>query len=275
MIAATTGQTVSYWEIAPHPALRDWVKCYWVLRKQYASPVIWESILPDGCIDLIFYSGGAFYSGRELAVPLPNGALIGPLNQPLSLFSQQQITTFGVRFFSYGLYPFLRLSPSEIVNQIADVRFLFDGIVAPVAEMMAETNPNQIARNLDDLLFGRLAVDTYDAQFVKAASRLIGQHAETASIGDIAAQMGTTPRTLQRKIGQVTGFSPKMLARIIRFNRLKNDLMHQPFCDLTALAYRYAYFDQAHFIHGFRQFTGVTPSAFIRQVADGQIRFYR
>jgi AraC-like DNA-binding protein len=266
-----------YREIAPHPALREWVKCYWVLHKRYAPSDCVESILPDGCIDLIFYAGGTFYAALDGDL-IPNGALIGPLSQILMLFSPspQPITTFGVRFYPYGLYPFLRVPLHEMVNQIVDAGQLFDGAIPELSDRVTEGgDPDAIVGWIDRFLCGRLSANLYDAQFVKWVSHLLGQQPESNSIADLAMQANTTARTLQRKVAQVTGFTPKMLARVIRFNRLKNNLMLQPNLELTDLALRFAYFDQAHFIHDFRQFTGLTPTAFLQQVNDRHIRFYK
>lgn len=57
-----------------------------------------------------------------------------------------------------------------------------------------------------------------------------------------------------------TGFNPKLYSRIIRFESvIKN---HSNARNLTDLSYLNNYYDQAHFIHDFKSFTGFSPKSF-------------
>ena len=254
-----------YLEAKPHAALHDWVKCYWFLEKDYTAQS-GETILPDGCIDLIFSDGQVFR-------PYPASFLIGPLSQAVTLPANGQALTIGIRFYPYGIYPFLRHPLYELTNQVIDADVLFGGEASKLAEKVIHSNP-QIAFNaLDQFLQTRLQDDQPDMGMVKASTHLLRRPENP--IRHIAEQMMMSPRTIERKFRQITGFSPKLLASVLRFNRLKNDLILSPSQNLTGLAHRHFYFDQAHFNHDFRHFTGQTPSQFVQQVENGQIRFYR
>ena len=74
---------------------------------------------------------------------------------------------------------------------------------------------------------------------------------------------------------EVVGVSPKSFARVIRFDQIKNELILNPQVSLTNLSFRYGYFDQAHFIRDFKQFTGKTPSVFRTEVAKQPLYFYK
>jgi len=254
-----------YLEVKPHLALRDWVKCYWFLEKDYAEGSA-EAIFPDGCIDLIFHDSEVFR-------PYPASMLIGPLNQAISLPATGRALIIGIRFYAYGIHPFLRMSIHELTNQTIDAELLFGAAVSELAGQIIQSNPQAVFKAFDAFLLARLKDTQPDTAVVKATIPLLWQ--SDYPIQDVAKQVYIGPRSLERKFKQVTGFSPKILARVLRFNRLKNDLMLNPAQNLTHLAHRHLYFDQAHFNHDFHQFTGQTPSQFVQQVASGDIRFYR
>lgn len=81
------------------------------------------------------------------------------------------------------------------------------------------------------------------------------------TVSDLAGKAGTTPRSLERMAKQVFGFTPKLLLRRQRFLRSLAQFMLDPSLDWLDTMDTH-YFDQAHFIRDFRQFMGMTPSAY-------------
>lgn len=77
-------------------------------------------------------------------------------------------------------------------------------------------------------------------------------------IEHIAAELGVSRRTLERKFIAEVGTPPKHLARILRWNHAINHMAKYP--DLATAALAHGYFDQAHFIRETRAFGGVTPT---------------
>lgn len=266
---------MKYFEATPNPRLRDYVKCFWFLEKDYSSSAA-ETILPDGCLDLIFHVGSGLYTVTDGQIDSqPPGLLIGQLKQPLVLFSGGITTTLGIRFYPYGAYPFLRSSLQELVNRTTNIEFLFEKSVRDLIEKIAALPPIAAFQELERFLMAQLSKHEVEIAEVKAAIRLLHHQRGMANIDDLARYCNLSLRSLERKFTEVTGFAPKTLARIIRFNSLKNELMLHPVVNLTELGYRYDYFDQAHFIKDFKQFTDKTPSEFAESVVNGQILFYK
>jgi AraC-like DNA-binding protein len=75
-----------------------------------------------------------------------------------------------------------------------------------------------------------------------------------------------------------TGFSPKYLQRLHRFQRVVKEVQsHQEKVDWFSVVQRYGYYDQAHLIKDFSHFSGISPSDYVlsqhsiqdnRQVSD-------
>ena len=55
---------------------------------------------------------------------------------------------------------------------------------------------------------------------------------------------------------------PKQLARVARLQAALKMIQQKKFNSLTEIAYENGYFDQAHFIKDFREFTGISPKSF-------------
>ncbi|MBL7882399.1 MAG: AraC family transcriptional regulator [Chryseobacterium gambrini] len=65
-----------------------------------------------------------------------------------------------------------------------------------------------------------------------------------------------------RKFSSAIGLSPKQLSRTIRLQAALKMLLNDQFSNLVELAYENEYYDQAHFIKDFKEFTGSTPKEF-------------
>src|ERR1035438_6503164 len=82
-----------------------------------------------------------------------------------------------------------------------------------------------------------------------------------ADVDWMARQAGLSPRQFRRRCMEEAGLGPKRLARVLRF-RYANRLAaaaRRP--DWSLIAASAGYFDQAHLIRDFREFTGRTPAA--------------
>jgi AraC-like DNA-binding protein len=66
---------------------------------------------------------------------------------------------------------------------------------------------------------------------------------------------------LVRMFAQQTGMSPKQFASLSRFQRAVRSLAAGE-DDLAQLALACGYFDQSHFCHEFRRFSGRAPTAY-------------
>jgi AraC-like DNA-binding protein len=90
---------------------------------------------------------------------------------------------------------------------------------------------------------------------------------------ELAERCNLSSRQLQRQFQDVVGVSAKTLARSIRFEEVRKQLVLDPDQSLTALAYEHGYADQAHLIHEFKEFADRTPGEFAREMRSIQAFF--
>src|SRR6185295_11969728 len=87
------------------------------------------------------------------------------------------------------------------------------------------------------------------------------------SVTALRTDLSLSERQLERTFRQQTGLTPRQFARLTRFRQVVQ-LLHQPALTLTDVAYQAGYYDQAHFIHDFKAFAGLTPRDYRREQQD-------
>lgn len=96
-------------------------------------------------------------------------------------------------------------------------------------------------------------------QRVADAVRAIRSSRGAVPLDALARSLGLTPRSLQRRFADEVGISPKVLARIVRFQRVFAACRDEP-GSLAAVAAECGYYDQPHLVRDFREFAGEAPA---------------
>lgn len=99
-------------------------------------------------------------------------------------------------------------------------------------------------------------------QLVVEAVQLIYQSKGTIRISELTKTLCISASPFEKRFRQVVGTSAKKFASIVRFNAVLNELKKPK--SLIEICYENHFFDQAHFIKDFKQFTGETPEQFKR-----------
>jgi transcriptional regulator GlxA family with amidase domain len=85
-------------------------------------------------------------------------------------------------------------------------------------------------------------------------------------VGDAAAGAGLSMRQFERRFSEQVGVSPKLYARVVRFNAALEAKMNAPRRLWTDIAHDLGYYDQMHLVRDFEDFTCENPTAFIRRL---------
>lgn len=84
-------------------------------------------------------------------------------------------------------------------------------------------------------------------------------------MSELAAACFLSLRQLERRFKRCIGVSPKMFARLLRFEALLDSLIRGPSISFADLSTRLGYHDQAHVIREFKTWSGCTPTAFLER----------
>lgn len=106
------------------------------------------------------------------------------------------------------------------------------------------------------------------APMPRTANRVLAVHRAIldpylTDVPEFASRVGLTIRTLERHCGQYFGFPPRLLLRRQRMMRSIAAFMLSSGGNWTDVIDRH-YHDQAHFVHEFRTFMGMSPTRYAR-----------
>jgi len=104
---------------------------------------------------------------------------------------------------------------------------------------------------------------------VKGAWMLLHRSGGSIPISRLAREVGWSERQLGKRFEHEIGLSPKVAARVIRFDRarraLQAQLASEGRTDIAWVAAQCGYHDQPHLIRDFRSFTGLAPTRWLAQ----------
>ena len=265
---------MKYQEHLPHSSLLDYVKCFWILEKEYTLEDPNEAVTPDACIELIF-NFGARYVLQPDGQPereMPEAFLIGMQKKPLLFRSSGTVKIVATRFYAWGALPFVA-AQAQTPNNLA-IRLGSEWHdLAEKLEPKVQSDDYEGAV-VEDFLISRLLTAAFDLKEIQIAAQMLYHKKGQFRVAELADYCNLSARQLQRRFQDVAGVSPKTLARTIRFDEIRNRLMFDPDTSLTDLAYEFGYTDQAHFIRDFKDFADKTPGEFAAEMRALQAVFH-
>jgi AraC-like DNA-binding protein len=94
------------------------------------------------------------------------------------------------------------------------------------------------------------------------------------NIKDLVNKTGYSQQHLNRILGKYAGMNAKGFQKIFRLNAAIKAIQTTALeINLTDIAYRFNYFDQAHFIHDIKEMTGIVPKEYrsAQQPTSGRV----
>ncbi|MFI6317402.1 helix-turn-helix domain-containing protein [Nonomuraea sp. NPDC050556] len=244
----------------------------------------------DGLIDDLYYLEGTPPYARLMLPPMPAALLIVNLGAPFRIRAGADDETdgyadgcvvsmptrafefgyppgtrsVGVHFKPWGLAPFVPMPAAELCDRPVTVEQVWGRrAVAGLRDRLAmAAGPYEMLTVLEEELRRRLC-EADGLGLVRHASSVIGAAGGSVAIGDLSVAAGVSRTHLAQRFKELVGVTPKRLARIHRFTATVFAIDPAGPVDWGELASGAGYFDQAHFGHEFRAFTGLTPTRYV------------
>lgn len=228
---------VTYLEVEPPEQLKEFVHCFWELKTQKALPEDFKYlIIPDACVNILFDQ-----------INLDVSAVTAIQLKSITLNLGKNFHYIGIQLLP-GVW---RGNPDEIKGELVDKSYSGSLNLIEINKKMENlsfSNQQQIlSKFLEKFIEDKLLVSD------PVVTKILLKFDEINSVSDMATKTNLSTRQLQRKIKQITGFSPHDFLKILR--------LQQSF----AQNYQSYYTDQAHYIHSFRKITGYTPLRYLKK----------
>jgi AraC-like DNA-binding protein len=226
-----------YQEIGVAPALAGAVECLWTVTTGGPEPA-WL-VLPDGCLDIVYWAEGGLRAVGTMTVA-----------QRASLPGSGAV--MGLRFRPGHAARALGVAATELTDGWAPLDALWGRRGRALAERLANSRPAECVALLQASLRPAEAPEG-----VQRAIAALAASGGTADLDTLARHTNLSPRQFRRRVLEETGLSPKRLARVLRFQRAM--AAGRGGGSWAEVAAGCGYFDQAHLIRDFREFSGRTP----------------
>jgi AraC-like DNA-binding protein len=249
----------------PQPDLQYLVKCFWTLEMEAQTTASKQRILPDGCMEMIFHFGDPYrqYFDDGTSILQPRSFVFGQISRYIEIEPTGVSGIISARFLPEGLAPFLSVPVNSLENKAVSMSTLFGqaGSQLELKIIQARTNRDRI-QLVERFLLSILSKPVVAAGITRSCVEVIMAAQGQVGIADLAHKMKLNRRQLERKFESEIGMTPKQFSRAIRLQATIKKLGEKNFSNLTTLAYENGYYDQAHFIRDFRDFTGMSPRSF-------------
>jgi AraC-like DNA-binding protein len=224
-----------------------------------------DRLMPDGTASLIInlaedevrmYEG----AGDSQMWRLPGAVLVGAHSRYTVIDSQEQRAIVAVAFRPGGTWPFFDPASSELHNQHTSISDLWrrDGHTLRERVLCARSPAARLAVLERELLMQAVRPLVPDRQIVFATSQLI-QSCGSVPINALSECTGLSMKVLSRLFKLRVGLTPKLFARIRRFENMLQTVGSNTAVDWSTVAAECGYFDQSHLIRECALIAGFTP----------------
>ena len=219
-----------------------------------------------GCVAAFHFRGGCRLDDGALA---PRSGLTGLWDRARTHVHSQNSGAIIVSFTATGTSALLRQPLGELANATVDLDDVLGGGagLSRLHEAMGSAQSHEQRIELvEDFLLAQARPTRPDPE-VALAVALIEQSHAAIRVEEVARRVGLSQSALERRFRRLVGASPRKFASIVRLQNVVR--LHESGADFTSIAHDAGYYDQAHFNHDFKRFTGVAPRAFFAQAASG------
>jgi AraC-like DNA-binding protein len=261
-----------YSAIAPPPELAPWIESLWELRAGEQVPGA-SRLLPDGCVDVVVHLGAApaWDSVETRAGALPRSYVVGTLLRDIVFQLAPDAHAVGACIRPGAVHAVLGVPADAVAGRVLALGATWEAHqVTALEDAVLAAGPEDAVAALTDRLRRRLAVTAPPDRLVtRVAEQLRGALSGSGfpGITALAEEHTLSVRQLERRFATHVGLSPRLFARVARFDRVARHVRagrSTAWCDVAA---RFGYHDQAHLIREFRDFAGRTPGAFEAEAA--------
>ena len=249
------------------PVLAPHIEHLWMARGYL--PVHWRNmILPDGAMELIFNLGDpqklCVRNNLTKHTVFRHSWISGERIFPIVIDEIGYVHLIGVRLRAGGAWPFLGIPLREFTDQVLELETIFGREIEDLRDQLSEApDDNSRFDLLEAWLVRRARSRTQPTRSVSYALRVIHSGLDAVRIGKIADTIGISHKHLLREFDRCVGLTPKVFARLCAFQRVIRSVGQKAEVDWAGTAATCGYHDQAHLIHEFRAFSGLTPANYL------------
>lgn len=256
----------------PGPPLSQFVELFWYYEG-VSLPHEKERLLPQGTVELVIdlrekqpaVCDGCRPDGFESS---PSALVCGPHSRFFIMDTACQAQVIGIHFRPGGAFPFLKLPADELQNRHVALDDLWGSRAGELRErVLAAPAPQDKITILETFLMAQACRPLSTHPAVRFALQEF-ERREMPAVATVTDHIGLSSRRFIQVFSEEVGLSPKLFSRVRRFQQVLQIIHCARAVDWAEIALGCGYFDQAHFIHDFKEFSGINPTAYLAARTD-------
>ena len=182
----------------------------------------------------------------------------------------------GVVFRPGGVHAFLDAPIDALHNKNVSLELIWGSMVRSLRDRLRTGNdPAEKFRVLEAALLEQLNERLHLNAAVRYALQEFARTPEIPRVRELAHDAGLSRRRFSELFRVQIGLAPKLYCRLQRFQNTLKLIASVPCVDWAELALAAGYCDQAHLAHEFRDFSGLSPTAYLASPSPSGSFFHR
>jgi AraC-like DNA-binding protein len=255
---------MNYKQLPASTECNSLIKSFWTVDSQGKPDQTIEKIIPDGYPEIIYHYKDPYEANISGTWETQDKFLLaGQIKKHFFLRNTGAIGMIGIKMMPTALYDLFQIDMSQITNKVVNIGALIPNVSQLLMEILRSQVPFEKKVKLLEHFFEKEALILNNQKNIcTQAIDLIIKSDGIISINEIVLCLALSERNLERHFNKSVGLSPKFYSRIIRLGKVFN-LLKADKIEWTAIAHLCGYYDQAHFIKNFKEFTGEDPTKYL------------
>lgn len=229
-----------------------------------------ERLLPDGSSNLIIELDNIpkyTFDNNSLEVKEKYlGAWISGMQKEfISIGAEVGSSMLIIRFQPTGPYSVFGIPMYELNDKVLDADIILGSEIQTLRDQLLEAPTGTQKFNIvEQWLASFLKEQPPSMKMIRYATEEISRNPTLERIKTLSDSFGYSQKQFIQLFKTQVGLTPKYFQRVIRFNKVLEELEAKKQVNWTRLSQDCGFYDQAHFIREFRQFSGFNPQEFLR-----------
>jgi AraC-like DNA-binding protein len=255
--------------MAATPKLGSLIQEYWVGEVTNARNQPFTHVATaQSRAQILFHYEGEFDSTDSSGKTAKNlvAGFYGPTLLPQRYStSSNNAGIFGIQLTPFAIPALFSMPASELTNQTVALADLLGSKSTELeAKILAARTHRERAAVTSTFFEEKRVRPKSKFRGVEYAVTCIHRAKGQVNIRSLANLACLSPRQFERNFRELTGFSAQTYLRVLRFEIAMEKLAASP-ASLTDFSLERGYYDQAHFNHDFKLFTGLAPHAYVAE----------
>lgn len=256
---------------APEEPLNLGISHFTYFRGIDASHTI-ERFLPDGNVEIVINLGDEpryIYDNDTLVEKQACKRLwlSGIRTRYLSIPSSTGSEFFIIHFRKGRSRPFLKLPLCEIADQVIEGDEVLPKVYLELRERLLEApSPSAKFSIANAVLRRQFPQGLGVPPLVSASVKMLSRNPSGQTMDFLTRYSGYSARHFIEIFRENIGLAPKVLQRILRFQKAIAEITTPRMVSWRTLAQECGYYDQSHFNSDFKEFSGINPTLYRLQV---------